>query len=44
LQKVGEKYPTSPVGEKHHRKSIKEAKTARVVKSHVDKITKRVTK
>ena len=44
LQKVGEKYPTSPVGEKHHRKSIKEAKTARVVKSHVDRITKRITK
>jgi len=44
LQKVGEKYPTSALGEKHHRKSIKEAKTARVVKSHVDRITKRMTK
>jgi hypothetical protein len=44
LQKVGEKYPTSPVGEKYHSKSIKEAKTARVVKSHVDRITKRLTK
>ena len=44
LQKVGEKYPTSPVGEKHHSKSIKEARTAQVVKKHVDRITKRMTK
>lgn len=42
LQKVGEKHPTSPVGERYHRKSIKEARKADVVKKHVDKITKRL--
>lgn len=43
LQKVGEKHPTSAVGERWHTKSIKEARTAEVVKKHVDKITKRMT-
>jgi hypothetical protein len=43
LQKVGEKHPTSVVGEKYHTKSIKEARTAEVVKKHVDRITKRMT-
>ena len=41
LSKVAEKYPTSPLADKHHRRSSKEAKTAEVVKKHVDKITKR---
>jgi len=44
LQKVAEKHPSSPVGEKYHRKSIKEARSAQVVKKHVDRITKRMTK
>ena len=41
LQKVAEKYPTSPLADTYHRRSIKEAKTAEVVRKHVDKITKR---
>ena len=44
LQKVAEKHPSSPVGEKYHSKSIKEARSAQVVKKHVDRITKRMTK
>ena len=42
LSKVAEKHPGSAVGEKYGRKSIKEARTARVVKKHVDRITKRL--
>lgn len=42
LSKVAEKHPTSSVGEKYGRKSIKEARTAQVVKKHVDRITKRL--
>jgi len=43
LSKVAEAHPGSPVGERYHRKSIKEARTAQVVKKHVDRITKRMT-
>lgn len=42
LSKVAEKHPTSTVGERYGRKSIKEARTAQVVKKHVDRITKRL--
>lgn len=42
LSKVAEKHPGSAVGEKYGRKSIKEARTAQVVKKHVDRITKRL--
>jgi hypothetical protein len=42
LSKVAEKHPSSSVGEKYGRKSIKEARTAQVVKKHVDRITKRL--
>jgi hypothetical protein len=42
LSKVAEKHPGSVVGERYGRKSIKEAKTAQVVKKHVDRITKRL--
>ena len=42
LSKVAEKHPNSTVGERYGRKSIKEAKTAQVVKKHVDRITKRL--
>ena len=42
LSKVAEKHPGSSVGEKYGRKSIKEARTAQVVKKHVDRITKRL--
>ena len=44
LQKIGEKHPSSLVGEKYHKKSIKESRTSQVVKKHVDRITKRLTK
>ena len=42
LSKVAEKHPGSSVGERYGRKSIKEARTAQVVKKHVDRITKRL--
>jgi hypothetical protein len=42
LSKVAEKHPGSAVGERYGRKSIKEARTAQVVKKHVDRITKRL--
>jgi len=42
LSKVAEKHPNSSVGERYGRKSIKEARTAQVVKKHVEKITKRL--
>ncbi len=42
LSKVAEKHPNSSVGERYGRKSIKEARTAQVVKKHVDRITKRL--
>jgi hypothetical protein len=41
LSKVAEAHPGSNVAERHHRKSIKEARTSEVVKKHVDRITKR---
>lgn len=42
LSKVAEKYPSSPLADKHHtNRSIKEVKTREVVRKHVDKITKR---
>jgi hypothetical protein len=42
LSKVAEKHPGSAIGERYGRKSIKEARTAQVVKKHVDRITKRL--
>ena len=42
LSKVAEKHPNSTVGERYGRKSIKEARTAQVVKKHVERITKRL--
>lgn len=42
LSKVAEKHPNSAVGERYGKKSIKEARTAQVVKKHVEKITKRL--
>jgi hypothetical protein len=42
LSKVAEKHPGSAVGERYGRKSIKESKSAQVVKKHVDRITKRL--
>lgn len=42
LSKVAEKHPGSVVGDRYGKKSIKEARTAQVVKKHVDRITKRL--
>ena len=43
LSKVSEKYPMSPLAEKHNtNKSIKDVKTREVVKKHVDRVTKRL--
>ena len=42
LSKVAEAHPGSEVGNRYGRKSIKEARTAQVVKKHVDRITKRL--
>ena len=42
LSKVAEKHPNSAIGDRYGRKSIKEARTAQVVKKHVDRITKRL--
>lgn len=40
LSKVAEAHPNSSVGQKHGRKSIKQAKTERIVKKYLDKVTK----
>ena len=42
LSKVAEAHPTSTVGDRYGKKSIKQVKTQEIVKKHVDKITKRV--
>jgi hypothetical protein len=42
LSKVAEAHPGSTVGERYGRKTIKEARTAEIVKKHVDRITKRI--
>ena len=42
LSKVAEAHPNSSVGERHGKKSIQKVKTDRIVKEHVDKITKRI--
>jgi hypothetical protein len=39
LSKVAEAHPTSQVGQRYGRKSIKEVKTEQIVKKHVEKIT-----
>jgi hypothetical protein len=39
LSKVAEAHPTSKVGQRYGRKSIKEVKTEQIVKKHVEKIT-----
>lgn len=45
LSKVSEKYPMSPLAEKHNtNKSIKDVKTREVVKNHVERVTKRLEK
>lgn len=44
LSKVAEAHPASPLAEKHGSKSIKDVQTRQIVKKHVDKITKRLTK
>ena len=42
LSKVAEAHPSSTVGERYYKKSIKEVRTSQVVKKHVDRITKRI--
>jgi hypothetical protein len=42
LSKVAEAHPTSVVGERYGKKSIKEIKTRELVKKHVNKMTKMV--
>lgn len=44
LSKVAENHKSSAVAERHGKKTIKDAKTAEVVKKHVEKITKRLQK
>lgn len=39
LSKVAEAHPTSEVGRRYGRKSIKEVKTREIVKKHVKKLT-----
>jgi len=39
LSKVAEAHPTSPLADQHRRKSIKEARTERVVKKYKQKLT-----
>lgn len=39
LSKVAEAHPTSEVGQRYGRKSIKEVKTREIVKKHVKKLT-----
>jgi hypothetical protein len=41
LSKVAEAHPSSTVGRRHGRKSIKAARTEQVVKKHVEKYVKR---
>jgi hypothetical protein len=40
LSKVAEAHPTSTVGERYGRKSIKDVKTREIVKKHVKKMVK----
>ena len=40
LSKVAEAHPTSTVGERHGKKSIKDVKTREIIKKHVNKIVK----
>lgn len=40
LSKVAEAHPTSTVGERHGRKSIKDVKTREIIKKHVNKVVK----
>jgi nitrogen regulatory protein PII len=42
LSKVAEAHPGSEVANRYGKKSIKEARSAEVVKKHVDRITKRM--
>ena len=42
LSKVAEAHPTSTVGERYGKKSIKQVQTEQIVKKHVDKITKKI--
>jgi hypothetical protein len=42
LTKISDAHPSSPLANKHKRKTIKEARTARVVESHVKKISNRI--
>ena len=44
LSKISEKHQGSALSDKHVRKGIKEAKTAEVVRKHVDRVTKRNAK
>lgn len=39
LSKVAEAHPTSEVGQRYGKKSIKEVKTREIVKKHVQKLT-----
>jgi hypothetical protein len=43
LSKISENHKGSSVDDRYGRKSIKEAKTAEVVKKHVDRVSKRTT-
>jgi hypothetical protein len=40
LSKVAEAHPTSEVGNRHGRKSIKDVKTREIIKKHVNKVVK----
>ncbi len=44
LAKVSENHKSSAVAEQHGKKSIKDARTAEVVKKHVERVTKRMQK
>ena len=44
ISRVAEAHPASPLAEKVGGRSIKDVRTREVVKKHVDKITKRMTK
>jgi hypothetical protein len=43
LSKISENHKGSNVAERYGRKSIKETRTAEVVKKHVDRVTKRLS-
>lgn len=43
IAKVADAHPSSPLADKYRRKSIKEARTARVVEKHVKKISKQMS-